>query len=377
MPRNTVTMKDVAQRAGVSAKTVSNVINGNDDQASAQTRKRVRAAIKELGYVVNRSAQTLKKGRTDVIGLALPNFDQPFLGHYADTFTRIAADHGVDVAIGTYHHMRGGLEQFAADTALRLNTDGWVLLADGPLPANSPVFAQPYPTVLTGDFSAHGLIDSVSMPNEEATRAMADWLLERNRTVGFIGAPLPAPAIVPDTTYWTAIADHAIEGSATLRLKGYMDALRAHGRPIDEHIILPCERLTAPDGANAILRHLNGSGVMPDVWLCANDAIALGVMSELARKGIRVPEDAQITGFDDIPDASSAMPQLTTIGTNDDGYARLAVEALLQRIDESLGAGADADASGADDAGARRTDAAEPARELSAGFHIVVRGSTR
>lgn len=102
METRKVTMKDVALESGISIKTVSNVINNNDSQMRPQTKSRVNKAIEKLGYSINHSAQALKKGRTGILGLAIPNFDQPFFGYFVDLLTKSARAHGYAIIISTF-----------------------------------------------------------------------------------------------------------------------------------------------------------------------------------------------------------------------------------------------------------------------------------
>lgn len=337
MAKGTVTIKDVARAAGVSIKTVSNVINGNDDQMRPETRARVDEVIARLGYRVNHSAQTLKRGRSGVIGLAVPNFDQPFTGYIADLLTDAARERGYGIVISTYGSLSGGVGTFVQE-APKLNADGWIVLADSPIPLDSPVFAQRYPIVIIGDYSAHGLLDMVTMPNAEAVRMMTSWLLDRQCTrIAFIGAP---PSLVPLSDDDAFATDerrlHAVltsdEGNSPLRLQGYLQALLAHGQTIDWQLVLPCERLTTGDGAAAAFAMLDRA-IRPDAIVCANDATALGVVSALTTAGLSVPGDIQVTGFDDIPDSEFSVPPLTTVDPRADQYISLALDALIRRIE--------------------------------------------
>ena len=323
-----VTMKDVALEAGVSMKTVSNVVNGNDDQMSAATRRKVSKAIERLGYSINHSAQALKTGRTGVIGLAVPNFDQSFFGYFVDTLSAIARRRGYAIIISTYGQFDGRLDEFAT-AARKLNADGWIVFADSPIAVDSPLFVQDYPLVLTGDFSSHGLCDMVTMPNAEAARYVAGWLLDNGaKDVGFIGAPTDMSHA--DDPVHAALS--ATEGNAALRLQGYVQAFMERDLAVDWNHVIATERLIGAEGSRAAFE-LVGHGMLPDALVCANDALAIGVISALAKSHVDVPGDVQVTGIDSLPDGEFSIPPLTTIDPRVDQYVELAVEALARRIE--------------------------------------------
>lgn len=384
MSTQRVTMKDVAVAAGVSVKTVSNVVNGKAGQASAETRERVNLALEKLGYSMNHSAQALKKGRTGVIGLAVPNFGQPFFSYFVDTLTQIACQRGYAIMVSTFGEMQGCIDEFAS-YARRLNADGWIMFADRPIAVDSPVFQQDYPVVLVGDYLSHGLCDVVTMPNVEAARYLTDWLfLHGAKHVGFIGAPIGGQFSIENfesdgnientsiaTSSGSAILSlenvdkavyerrimSAVEGNAPQRLQGYMQALYNRGCELDWRIIIPCHVLTVGEGASAVFE-LAQRGPMPDALLCVDDAVALGAISALTKLHIDVPHDVQVTGIDYLPDGEFSIPPLTTIDPRVDQYAEFAVDALLKRIE------------GIDD------DNNVGPSVFTSGFRLIERGST-
>ncbi|RSX52884.1 LacI family transcriptional regulator [Bifidobacterium goeldii] len=332
MTGNNVTIKDVAREAGVSFKTVSNVINGNDDQMRAETKDRVKDAIDRLGYRVNRSARALKTGRTGIIGLGVSDFDQPFEGHLANAITRVARARGYAVIVSIYGKDAASREEFAASSR-RINADGWALLYEEPLDVDSPLFRQDHPVVLISDYSAQNRYDVVTMPNADAARTATMWLLGHDaKTIGFIGAPseLFSDRYANDSERESAILT-AVEGNAALRLQGFIQAVRSCGGTVNWKYIMPCDRMTGLGGSAAAF-DLIQRGDLPDALLCVNDAVAIGAISTLDKSGIRVPQDVQVCGFDNIPDGEFSTPPLTTIDPHIDEYATMAVDALIKRI---------------------------------------------
>ena len=350
-----VTMKDVAARAGVSYKTVSNVVNGRNGQMRPETMERVRAAMDELGFRPNHAAQTLKRGRTDVMGLAMGGFEQPFMGYFADCLARCARERGRDLSIALFEESDEGLAHFL-DRAPRLDVDGWVVFTSRPVPPSHPLFHQPFPCVLVGDYSAHGLIDSVAIPNVAAAREATAFLLDRcgGNGVAFIGAPLDVAG-----RPMTIGPSEVPEGNAAQRYAGYMSALAERGIDVDERLVGRTPWMVTSLGQRAmgdILAAVSAGEIpMPGGVVCGNDALAIGALSALFAAGVEVPGDMQVIGFDNLPDGRFTTPPLSTLDPHAEQYAALAVDDLLRRIDGDDG----------------------PARVLHPGFELVRRGTTK
>lgn len=325
-----ITLTDVAADAGVSAKTVSDVIH-HRGRMREETRERVRNSMRTLGYTTNLAARTLRTGSAKLIGLAIPNFAQPFNGAYADTVTSYAWTKGYRVSITTYHRLSRGLRELSAD-AYRFGVDGWIFLADTPIPAHDNFLDQDRPVVLTGDYLSHGVADTIMFPNVEASQAATTRLFELGcERIGFIGAP----ANDDDLNVTAQQLDTALmaqEGNSAMRLRGYLTALLHHDRPLLPSLVGACTRLDRSDGEKATLRLLD-AGAQFDALFCANDAVALGAMSALTSRGLRIPNDVQVIGFDNTPDATFSSPRLTTIDPFTEQYAQMAVDCLISRLE--------------------------------------------
>ena len=292
-----VTITDVARETGVSIKTVSNVLN-NTGSMRPETRQRVQDAIERLGYRVNVSARAMKTGGTKLIGLAITDFCQPFMPYLADSIVAAARSRGYAVITDTYNSA-GGLAQAIPETK-KLAADGWIFFMGSPI-TDRTILHQPYPLVIVGDYDTQGLADWVTMPNVEAVRTAVGALLDSGcRRIALIGGT--AENACPD-------ADRVSrpETTSTMRTRGSVVA-----RLLDD-----------PDAPR------------PDAVMCLNDALAIGVIHELQRRGVRVPQDMQVIGFDNVPDAEYCMPGLTTIDPHVDDYARHAVDMLIARIEGS------------------------------------------
>ncbi|PPH98034.1 LacI family DNA-binding transcriptional regulator [Rathayibacter rathayi] len=308
-----VTLHDVARTADVSIKTVSNVINDYPHVRPA-TRARVQAAIAQLGYRPNLSARSLRRGRTGVIGLALPELSLPYFAELADSVMRAADARGLTVLI----EQTGGdpeRERRVLTSERRQLTDGLLFSPLGL--ADEDALVVNVPLVLLGERIFTERVDHVTMQNTAAARAATAHLLASgHRRIVALGTH-------PD----------AAVSSASLRLEGYRAAL-ADGGIDDERIIGVSGPWRRSGGAEAMRRVL-ASGLDFDAVFALNDTLALGAMRALQEAGVRVPDEVAVIGFDDIDEARYCSPSLSSVDSGRDEIARIAVELLQARIDGS------------------------------------------
>ncbi|WP_166845949.1 LacI family DNA-binding transcriptional regulator [Isoptericola sp. BMS4] len=308
-----VTMHDVAARAGVSIKTVSNVVNGYP-HIRPETRARVEEAIEHLGYTVNLSARSLRQGRTGMIGLALPELSLPYFAELADAVMRAAEARGLVVLIEQTGATRERELQVLTSPHRRL-TDGLLFSPLALEPEETDLLAVEYPMVLLGERMFGGPVDHVTMANVDASRAATAHLVAQGRRrVAVLGAH-PGERM----------------GSAHLRLEGYRQALADAGLPFDPALVGAAGLWHRSTGAEAMSRLLD-SGVELDGVFAMNDALALGALHVLHDRGVKVPGDVAVIGFDDVDDAQYAEPQLSSVAPGRDQIARTAVDMLIERI---------------------------------------------
>lgn len=321
--RRRVTIKDVAAEAGVSFKTVSNVLNSTGSMRE-ETRERVLKAMRDLGFSVNASARSLKTGSSGLIGLAIFGFSQPFAPHLSQHVIREARSHGYNVIIDTYPDPATGFAKTIGEMNL-LPADGWIYFASSPTAALHEGVSQHLPYVVAGDWLVHDRADLVTVPNVDAVRVTTGRLLDRgHRRIAMIGGPPEGMLTLPKLR-------SAVEGTGELRAKGYAQAHTDRGAEIPWDLLLPVADLTYEEGVIGARRLLELSA-RPDAILCLNDAIALGALHELSRQGIRIPEDVAVVGFDNVPESAYSNPGLSTIDPDLDDYARAAVSMLVERI---------------------------------------------
>ncbi|GAA1439486.1 LacI family DNA-binding transcriptional regulator [Leifsonia poae] len=332
-----VTLHDVARAAGVSIKTVSNVIN-DYPHIRESTRARVLEAIAELGYQPNLSARGLRSGRTGAISLIIPDLKNAYFAELADAVMRAAGEHDLVVMIQQSGGMRERELEVLHGPRMRM-VDGvlFSVLALGQDDAH--LLDIPTPLVMLGERIFNGPADHVTMKNVEASRAATEHLIGLGcRRILAFGAH-----------------ENEVIGSAGLRLTGYKQAIEAAGRPLDESLIVNVGNWHRSDGAEA-MRAALARGLQFDGLVAFNDSIALGAMRVLQEAGIRIPEDVAVIGFDDIDETRYSLPSLSTIDPGREEIARTAVSVLMERI--------------ADPASER------PPREYEADFRVVVREST-
>ncbi|MGW0860567.1 LacI family DNA-binding transcriptional regulator [Streptomyces sp. NPDC002690] len=359
-------LKDVALRAGVSPRTVSNVVNGSAAVAE-QTRLRVQEAIDELGYRPNLAARSLRAGRTGIIGLAIPELHSPYFAELAGLLVDEARRRSwtviIDQTLGDAEAERRLLTGDGGRVMDGLVISPWALKA-----RDLTATPRALPVVLLGERSPDGLADRVAVDNVAAADEATTHLLERGRRrIAAIG-----------------LQPHLENGTADQRAEGYRRALRRAGvepRPAWER---PVTSLHRSDGARAMADLLDGHGagvgggdggpgeedgtgsgggglgeggdVVPDAVFAFSDELALGALHTARARGVRVPEDLAIVGFDDIEDGRFSYPGLTTVSPDKRQIAARALQCLADRIYSP------------------RNEL--PAHDLTIPHRLIVRGST-
>lgn len=331
------TLHDVARAAGVSIKTVSNVINGYP-HIRPETREKVQTAIELLHYRPNRAARSLRSGRTDMIGLIVPDLRNPYFAELADDVMRAARTHGFSVLIEQFDLDRES-ELAALRNAHLRGLDG-ILHSVLTLEQGDAALLErvPVPMVLLGERLFDSSRDHVTMRNTEGAHAATTHLLDLGRR------------------RILALGSHPSEesGSPGLRLQGYSNALADAGMTFDDSLVVPVDLWHRADGADA-MRAVLDAGVEFDGVVAFNDSLALGALRVLLERGVRVPDEVAVIGFDDLDETRYSLPALSTIAPGRSEIARTAVELLAARI------------GGADEG---------PPREVFTDFSLIEREST-
>lgn len=305
-----VTIVDVAKRAGVSAGTVSRVLN--DANVPLGTRRRVETAVRELGYAPNHAARSLKRRATEQIALVIPDVANPVYVQMATSVQRVAAERGYQLSLISTHNgasdereVLGGLH--------RRQLDGMVLVSLRPGPALLREIRESAARLcLIGSFPDGLGADAVKVDSAAGVELAVAHLLEQGRRrLGYVDGE---PGTVP----------------AEVRAQGFRDALLGRGLPVPSTAMVAGD-FTMASGYRAVDELL---ARVPDVdgVFCANDAMALGALRRLRELGRDVPREIAVVGMDDIDVAAMMSPTLTSVSLRADERGRLATELLLERL---------------------------------------------
>lgn len=331
-----VTMREVALRAGVSVKTVSNYFNGYP-YMRPETRARIEGAVEELGYRLNVSARSLRRGSTGMISLIVPELDQSYFAELAQEVIDHAETFGLTVLVETTSGNRER-ELEALSGAHRQLVDGAIFDPVALGPDDAPHLAGGLPLVIIGARQFEGLADHVVIADEEVAREAVNHLLERGRRrILLLGAGSP------------------VNATGLLRRRGSEVALTAAGLESSAELIVEVAGWTRDAGAAAVDAALS-AGVRFDAVFGFNDALALGAHWALLERGVAVPGDVAVIGIDDTRDARFAHPTLTTMSPGRAQIAHRAVELLVSRI--------------------RDPDSARGFSSITADFELLVRDSS-
>ena len=303
------TLKDVAERVGVSAKTVSNVVNGTG-WVTDDLKGRVQAAIVELGYRPNAAARKLRSGRSGMIAVALPDLSQPYFAELASDLVRAAQERAITVLVNQTDGREDAERRIAEGVDLPV-MDGLIL---SPLALAAPDFehrTDGTPLILLGEHVGETALPHVTVDNTAAARAAVEHLLSLGRRrIAAIGAQQSGP-----------------NETSVLRLAGYRDALEAAGIEVDPALIVTVEEYRRADGA-AGARALLDAGTAFDAVFAFNDLLAFGAMHVLTESGVQVPQQVAVIGFDDIEEARYSTPTLSSVSPDTQALARIAIDLL-------------------------------------------------
>lgn len=311
--RQRVGITDVAAKAGVSVTTVSHVLSSRRPVSQA-TRNRVLKVIEELDYRPNELARSMRAQRTFTIALIVPDITNPF-------YTSVARGLQDKVRPASYHCIvasTDGDREVERDILHQLLTrvDGVALSGSDKSPEDlKPVIDAKLPLVLLGADTPGPGFDVVTNADNDSGALAANYLLERgHRRIAFITAPVDF-------------------GAPARRVEGYRNALAEAGVAADSGLVVSSP-VTREGGARAMAA-LMDLPERPEAVICVNDVVAIGAIDAAAERGLNVPGDVAIMGFDDIEAASLVTPKLTTMATASREHGQAAGELILERITET------------------------------------------
>jgi LacI family transcriptional regulator len=301
---------DVARQAGVSPSTVSRILNGTA-RVSDDKRLAVLAAIDKMHFAPNQMAQGLKKGRSMTIGIVVQDISSPFFDE-----TLRGVDDGLKgtgyASVIVSGHWNADEEADRIRLLLARKVDGIILLSGRMSDATVLGFSQQRPIVSTGRALHTASALGFKLDNEYGAYLAVRHLIELgHRRIAFVSGP-------------------ADNNDAAERLAGYTRALREADLALDPKLIAEGD-FHESSGLRAI-NHLFDTQQQFSAVFAANDLSAYGVRLALYRKGIRVPDDISLVGFDDLPGSSYTTPPLTTIRQPLYDIGRIATHSLLRII---------------------------------------------
>ncbi len=302
-----VTIVDVAEKAGVSLGTVSRVIN-DDIHVADETRERVLAVAKELGFVANRQARGLKGRKTNTVGVLVPNLGTGYIGEIMRGIDHELEINQLDLMVFTTQRMADKEAKYVANMMQGMVDGLLFLIPRSPSDYIGTLVDRNFPFVLIDNQVADEPCPYVGATNWQGAYKATEYLIDLgHRRIGFITGSMDL-------------------NSATDRLEGFKSALRTHHIAENPDLIYKGE-YTQPSGfaGAATLLDLDE---MPTVIFASNDTMAMGAMDAVRNRGLQVPEDISILGFDDVPQSAMIRPALTTVRQPLEQIGRVATQML-------------------------------------------------
>ena len=302
----TIGIREVAQRAGVSTATVSNVIN-RPGRVSSETATRVESVMAELGYVPNNLASQLRTGKRTTIGMVVLSVANPFFAELAQACEVAAEESGYTVTFGS-SDQSAAREGRYMELFERQRVAGVLVVAVGGETETMRALQRRGTPVVLFDEGDHGNLPTVVLDGKTGGYQAVRHLIETGRTrLAFLGGPI-------------GLVEHRWIGALQAAAEAKNVELR--------HFDTPDTSLESGRAVGELLDSMN-PGERPDGVFAANDLLALGLQQALlASRTIRMPEDLAIVGYDDIPFAATASVPLTTIRQPVQELARHAIRLI-------------------------------------------------
>jgi LacI family transcriptional regulator len=287
-------------------------VMNNDSHVSPETRERVSTVMREMGYVANRQARGLKGSRTNVIGVLAPDLGTGYIGEILHGIDTELGHHQLDLMLFTTHRTAVKEANYVANMVQGM-VDGLLLvLPRNPADFTGTLTTRNFPFVLIDHQGTGNPCPAVGATNWQGAYHATEYLIKLGHTrIGFITGSMDL-------------------GAAIDRLDGYRSALRVHHLSEDSQLIYQGS-FFQPDG------YAGGSALLalsdpPTAIFASNDVMAMGAMDAIRSRGLRVPQDVSILGFDDIPQAAMVRPALTTVRQPLEQMGRLATQMLIDQL---------------------------------------------
>lgn len=312
------TLIDVAREAGVAVVTASRALN-TDGYVAAETRARVLRVAGELGYSPNVQARKLKSGKSSLLGLVVSHIDSPSIARIVANVSRATKMVGLDLVIYNASAEIPQQKQQSISNVLGGICDGLIVALPNVPDGIVSSFKSSLPAVLINYWRVQNEIPVVLCDNFSATKELVAYLISLgHKDIAFVRG-----------SQYT--------GQDSERFRGYCAALNAAGLkvPADGHFVGNFTR----EGGYAAARELLSGVKRPTAIVSSNDDMALGVIDYCADHGLSVPMDVSVVGFDNVPEAATCRPRLTTVEQPLGDACRLAVDSLVAAIDRKFSQG--------------------------------------
>jgi len=310
---------DVARKAGVSIMTVSRVIN-NSGYVKEETRQRVFAAIKELGYYTNNLGRSLSQGQVNIISVLAPIErgaveNDPYFTRLLYGIELALVERSYDLLLSTQrtHQVNGKYEFDYFRPYMERKADGLILMGAKLTPADIATIEKRHiPFCVIGDRPETNAVDIVDTENRQDFKQILEQVWQfGHRRICFVG--------IDEQNF-----------NIMERFEGYREFLADKGIPFRDEFVIRTPN-SQDDGVEAF-QHIMRLPELPTAIVCSTDISAIGVTTEARRLGLRIPEDVSITGFDGIPIGRYMHPVLSSMLQPLEAMGRQAVELLLERI---------------------------------------------
>lgn len=314
-------MVDIARMAGVDVSTVSRAL-ADSPRLTDETKRRIVGIVRETGYVVNRSAKTLRAGRANQVLVILSDIAASFYPDVVKGVEEVMSRHGVNVIVGST--MRDPEREYDLGKQLLTGDVDGLLIMTGAVPRSVLAMPDHRRRIVTLSRPVpDGAIPCVSIDNRAATRAALEHLHALgHRDILHIGGPEESEVF-------------------QARASAYRDFMRERGLA-DRSRVSRFSHFDFDSGLTQMGEVLKAAAGLPSAVFCATDDLAIGAMAAARQAGLRVPQDISFVGFDDLRFSRLTFPPLTTIRIPRADIGRVGADLLLKRLDDAAFEAADA-----------------------------------
>jgi len=313
-------IKEVARLAKVSTATVSRTINGSD-KVTKETAERVRRAIETLKFYPNTNARALGSGRSSLYGLIISDITNPFFPELVKSFEDVAVQFGQEVLIANTNYDPHRME-VCVSRMLQRKVDGVAIMtSEMDEHLINELSNSRIPMVFLDTGTPRKGVSNIAIDYAAGIDAAVEHLTALGHTsIGFITGPMGLT-------------------SARVRRRAFMRSLQRKGLQLDRKLIE--EGNHRMDGGHEAMIRLLAKDPRPTAVLTSNDMTAIGAIGTLADRGLKIPRDISIIGFDDIELSAFTQPALTTVRLSRQEIAKVAFRALYNNRDDAMAQGAE------------------------------------